>query len=87
MFHFKSKNIKSIQVIKPRVLALYRNSLRVIHQLEIDHQKLWYDYVRLKYKENESCLDTNRIRTLLSSGEEELQWLQSVLDRKDKKTK
>lgn len=57
--------------------------MRVILKLESNHQKLWYDYLRLKFQECESLTDKRRIREKLDEGNESLSWLESVLRRKN----
>jgi NurA-like 5'-3' nuclease len=58
--------------------------MKVIHQLIPSHQKLWYDYVRLKYEENKSVTDPLKLKKLIEQGKEELTWMESVLDRTKK---
>ena len=67
---------------KPHVLLFYRNCLRVIQQLKPTHQKIWYDYARLKFAENEDVKDEKVVDKLLKDGNEELEWVISVLKRK-----
>lgn len=64
------------------VIWLYRRCMKVIQQLQPNHQKIWYDYVRLKYDENANVTDKEKIKTLIRNGFEELDWVESVLARK-----
>lgn len=68
-----------------QVLSFYRKTLRVVNQLEGAHQRIWYDYLRLKLDESAQVRDDKRIRRLLAAGHEEVDWVLSVLDRKEKK--
>jgi hypothetical protein len=77
IFHFRKKIVVNPQP----AIALYRRCMRVVQQLQPHHQKTWYDYVRLKYSENSSLTDDRAIKKKISSAYEELEWLQSVLDR------
>lgn len=63
-------------------LWLYRSCIKVIQQLQPNHQKIWYDYVRLKYEESANVTDKEKIKKLIRGGFEELDWVQSVLTRK-----
>jgi NurA-like 5'-3' nuclease len=58
--------------------------MKVINQLIPSHQKLWYDYVRLKYEENENVTDPVKLKRLIEQGKEELTWMESVLERTKK---
>ncbi len=57
--------------------------MRVVLRLEPDHKKIWYDYTRLKYSEFSVMKDDRKIKQILVEGKEELEWLISVLNRKD----
>jgi hypothetical protein len=61
---------------------LYRQCMRVIKQLEPNHQKIWYDYTRLKFEEQEKC-NGKQVKKLVSDALEELEWVKSVLARKN----
>lgn len=63
-------------------LHFYRRCMRVIQQLQPNFQKTYYDYVRLKYEENAKLTNKQEIQRVISSSTEELEWLQTVLDRK-----
>ena len=67
---------------KPLVIDFYRRAVRLTLQLEANHKKIWYDYLRLKLEENAQLNDEKRIKLLLSEGEESLQWMLSILKRK-----
>jgi hypothetical protein len=62
-------------------IHLYRRCLRIIKQLIPSHQKLWYDYTRLKYQENASVTDPIKIKKLIEQGKEELSWMETVIQR------
>ena len=64
-------------------LAFYRACLRVIGQLEPEHKKIWYDYTRLKYAENLNLQNGQKLQRILEESREELEWVKSVLSRKD----
>lgn len=78
IFHFrKQKTNPSAAII------LYRRCMEVIQQLQPSHQKTWYDYVRLKYEENAGLKDAAVIKKTIDSAYEELDWVQSVLNRRN----
>lgn len=66
---------------RAQVTNLYRNIMRVIKQLEPAHQRLWYDYTRLKFDENASK-SNQEVRKLVKDAYEELDWVKSVIARK-----
>ncbi len=68
---------------RPQVLLFYRNCLRIIQQLKPTHQKIWYDYTRLKFAENEAVNDEKVVEKLLKDGNEELEWVKSVIKRRE----
>ena len=57
--------------------------MRITLQLEGNHKKIWYDYLRLKLAENSELKDEKKIRLLLAEGNESLDWMSSLLKRKD----
>lgn len=69
--------------LRGEVVGFYRKALRVINRLEGGHQKIWYDYLRLKLEENVSIRDDKRVKKLLVAAHEEVDWVASVLERKD----
>jgi Complex 1 protein (LYR family) len=72
-------NNKELRQLRPKVFSFYRLCLKVIRDLP--HQKqVYYDYTRLKFKENAALTDAKKIRFLISSGEEELEWVRKILD-------
>lgn len=78
---------KELRQLRPKVLAFYRLCLKVIRDLP-KQQKVYYDYTRLKFKENADLTDAKKIRSLINTGEEELQWVRKILDyREDGKSK
>ncbi len=68
---------------KTGALALYRQCIRVIKRLKPEHQKLWYDYTRLKYSENSQLKDMTQIKKKIADAKEELAWVESVVSRKE----
>lgn len=82
MNFLRRANVKVVRQ-RPHVLLFYRNCLRVIQQLQPAHQKIWYDYTRLKFAENEGLKDEKVLEKLLKDGNEELEWVVSVLKRKN----
>ena len=66
------------------VRAFYRKTLRVVFQLEERHQRIWYDYLRLKFGESADVRDDRKVKRLLAAGHEEVDWVVSVLERKNK---
>ena len=77
---------KRVKIDNRQSIHLYRKCMRVIKQLIPTHQKIWYDYTRLKFGENEKVTDPVKLNKLIKSGHEELEWMESVLDRKKNKT-
>ncbi len=75
-------NNKELRLLRPTVKGFYKKCLKVIMTLQPDHQKIWYDYTRLKFAENENCKDPKKIKTLLSNAEEELDWVIKVVKLK-----
>lgn len=75
-------NLKRVTSNK-EAISFYRSCMRIIGRLEPNHRKTWYDYTRLKYAEYKSLSDKQQIRKILENGKEELEWVQSVLNRKD----
>ena len=63
-------------------IGLYRKCMRTIGKLQEAHRNIWYDYVRLKYQEYANVRNTKEISKLISEGNDELQWVNSVIDRK-----
>jgi hypothetical protein len=51
-------------------------------RLEPHHKKIWYDYTRLKFEENEAVSDVKIIKSLINNADEEIEWVQSILARK-----
>ncbi len=76
IFQFRKK------VDSKSALILYRKCMKVIQQIQPNHQKLWYDYVRLKYDEHSGLKDRQKIEKVIAAAYDELSWVQSVLDRK-----
>lgn len=77
MFRFQKKVVENKQSIH-----LYRKCMRIIKELIPSHQKIWYDYTRLKYEENAYVTDPIKLKKLIEAGNEELAWMESVLERK-----
>ena len=73
---------KELRQLRPKVLAFYRLCLKVIRDLP-KQQKVYYDYTRLKFKENADLTDAKKIRSLINTGEEELQWVRKILDYRE----
>jgi len=72
------------EIFRKRSLKFYRDSLRVIRQLESSHQKTWYDYLRLKFYENRDIHDSLKLKRILVESEEELAWVQHVISTQNK---
>lgn len=71
------------QKVSPKEsIALYRRCMKIIMRLQPNHQKIWYDYTRLKFEENAQVTDKAKIKKLIADAEEEINWVKSVLDRK-----
>jgi hypothetical protein len=81
MFSFSKRVIKRSTDSEAR--TLYRRILKNIKYLDPKFQKVYYDYARLKFKENKSVKDEKQIKKLLINAVEEIQWLESVLSRKE----
>ena len=75
-------NLKRV-VVNRDAIAFYRSCMKTISRLEPNHKKIWYDYVRLKYIENQNLRDKDRVKKILAEAREELEWVKSVLNRKD----
>lgn len=78
MFRFQKK------IDNKSSIHLYRRCMKVIQQLIPSQQKLWYDYTRLKFEENAEITDPVKIKRLIKEGNEELAWMETVLERKKK---
>jgi len=73
---------------KPLVIAFYRRAVRVINSLPAyDQQRIWYDYLKLKLEENATLRDETKIRHLLATAHEELDWVISIRERDVRTTK
>ena len=77
-------NNKELRQLRPKVFSFYRLCLKVIRDLP-NQKKVYYDYTRLKFKENAELTDAKKIRFLISSGEEELEWVRKILDHREGK--
>lgn len=75
----------SLAKCRPLALSFYRRALRVIRQLEGEHQEVYYVYLKMKYKENANLRDSKKIKTMLRDAEEELDWLVTVIKRRPPK--
>ena len=64
------------------MINLFRQCLRMIKNLEPDHQKIWYDYTKLKYQENRKLSDEKKITRVIQDASEQLEWMKSIIDRK-----
>jgi hypothetical protein len=73
---------KEVRRLKPEVIRLFRDVMRTVMKLEINHQQIWRDYTRLKFSENEKLKDPKKIRQLISTAREEMLWVQKILDEK-----
>ncbi|RYG68773.1 hypothetical protein EON64_04410 [archaeon] len=76
MFRLKPSSKDRAQVVN-----LYRSVMRVVKQLEPSHQRLWYEYTRLKFAENQSK-NSQEVKKLIKNAYEELDWVKSVIARK-----
>ena len=63
-------------------LRLYRDILKVIKTLEPSHQRMYYDYTRLKFGEHQHVKSTKELDKLIVDAREELEWVKSVVSRK-----
>lgn len=72
-------NSKEFRQLRPKVLSLYRMCLKLIRDLP-RQKEIYYDYTRLKFKENASLKDSKKIRALISASEEEIAWVRKILD-------
>jgi hypothetical protein len=75
---FLSSN-RELRKLRPMVLSLYRKCLKVIRILP-NQKKVYYDYTRLKFRENASLTDSTKITFLINASEEELAWVSKILD-------
>lgn len=73
---------KSLRLLRPQALSLYRKCMRIIMKLERSHQKTWYDYIKLKFEENRGNNDETKIKKLFSEANEQLDWVQTVIARR-----
>ena len=58
--------------------------MKIIQRLEPNHQKIWYDYTRLKYEEYKDLKDEKRIKKIIDEGIEQIEWVSSLLRLKEK---
>ena len=72
-------NSKEFRQLRPNVLSLYRTCLKLIRDLP-RQKEVYYDYTRLKFKENSSLKDGKKIRALISASKEEIAWVRKILD-------
>jgi hypothetical protein len=79
MFRWQQKVTK---VDNTASIHLYRQCMRIIKQLIPTHQKIWYDYTRLKFQENADCRDPVKLQKLIKDAKEELEWTESLVKRK-----
>jgi len=69
----------------PEVRVFYRRAIKVIGRFDRNSdQRTYYDYLRIKLAENASVTDDRVIRKLLNTANEELDWIQKILDDKEK---
>ena len=73
---------KELRQLRPKVFSFYRLCLKVIRDLP-NQKKVYYDYTRLKFKENAELADAKKIRHLINSGVEELEWIRKILDHRE----
>ncbi len=70
------------RAIRASVLSIYRRLIRLIMKFpEQKHQKIWYDYTRLKFQEQEQA-DVKSIPKLVDGADEQIDWVQSIISRK-----
>ncbi len=81
--NFLRRKNPGLSRLRPQALSLYRQCLRTLPLLLPPHQKIWYDYVRLKYEEHEHLSDPKEAEKKVKEGREELDWLRSVIKRKE----
>lgn len=68
--------------MKSSVISFFRKSLRTLHKLpSYDQQKIYHDYIRLKFTEHWNIRDKKKIKQLLVDGNDELDWVISVMNR------
>jgi hypothetical protein len=77
-------NNKEMRNLRPKVLTLYRTCLKLIRDLP-RQKEVYYDYTRLKFKENANVKEAKKIKFLISSSEEEIAWVRGILTSSDKK--
>jgi hypothetical protein len=46
-------------------------------------QKVYYDYTRLKFRENANVSEAKKIKQLLADAKEEINWVRSIMNRTD----
>lgn len=80
MFFLRKKAISA--PLRTNVINLYRQCLKVIKVLEPNHQKIWYDYTKLKYEENKMLSEEKKIARVIQEAEEQIEWMKSIIDRK-----
>ncbi len=52
---------KAVIATKPASLALYRQCLRIIRDLQPNFQKMYYDYTKLKFEQYRNLSDEKEI--------------------------
>lgn len=76
---------RNFRKLRVESLSLYRSALRVIRQLDSGYQQMYYDYTRLKYSQYHNLRDEKKIIQLLNDAHEDLEWLRSVITRKQQR--
>ena len=76
-------NNKELRELRPKVLSLSRMCLKVIRDLP-KQKEVYYDYTRLKFRENAGLKDGRQIRFLINASEEEIAWVRKILEANDK---
>jgi hypothetical protein len=83
---FRARNARKVSKLRPQVLSLYRDALRVIQKFQPNHQQYWYDYLRLKMAENADVTDEKRIKLLMAEARESIEWTKSIIVAKENKS-
>ena len=73
---------REFRLLKLEARKLFRDVMRTVYKLEGHHQRIWRDYARLKFEENAETKDLKRIRRLISSARDEVEWVQKILREK-----
>lgn len=83
--NFRNPSKKLAQFNRKNALALYRKCIKTICTLVPEHQKTWYDYLRLNFESDRNLTDQVVIRSKIAEAYEQLEWVDSIVTLAAKK--